>query len=513
MSTSTIEESTASTEAAVTTPLPATEEAWRITFDAEFQWGTDTGRGAAAFFHSQATQGMTEMPPIDTFIDAFKAAVPTYNVNESDNERLYSWTSDLVEQATVGTVPVTPDEVKTVDMVMSAVLPDHPEDLLVMSGTSERNAKAYREVLRYQFGNWKRGKYMVTSGREGFRQFQRRMSREYGYQITASRDEHYILAAIKEMLAFVKDPAHEIVSPAPTHNTCERMLSGHGLFPDNEGNGVYYAANFMSNQADLARRAGTDPLELASKAEDALTQYLKGCFTWNDAFNESVTRVIDLLGPYVYPVPMAAAEPDANINDHDTLLAWQMELHTKVGEFGIRAIQNGIHDFVDQAAAEGFKENTALTPVLRRMVGQYGYVKYTGKERRSVLEANLQQVAGALKGKGLTQEQWAERWARRDVAVSYVSGRYGEQNNLCSVLEQATAELGIDPMRKPKHKVRFQGSGVIVEVEVETWYDEGSALLSQAREKWSMMSDEAKKAAIIETVKPYVNWADMSTVH
>lgn len=497
-------------EGATITPLPTTRDAWRDLWYADFEdWGTTIRNEAADFLLAQTTAGITTMPEQDVLIRAFRTAVPAYYSTPDEDGRVYGWISAQVHEATVGTMPPTPREVNDAEALVEIIFPTLPSDYLIEQGVGVERAKQYRTVLAYQFTNWKAGRYMVSSDREGLRQMNRRLSREYGRTITSGRDERLMLSALGQLRQAATDPSFEPMPPAPTHDQLEAMIRNKGYFAGNEGNGVYYMANFLTSQATRARQSGYDPVAMAETAVADTIASMKNYVSWAEGFDADVEAALGEVLHLVYPVPASVTEVDGSINDVDTLMAWQMSLHPKVSEFQATAIKNGVLDFTDQARSNGWPEGANLVSNLRRMVGQYGFMKYTGKERRPSFEAHLRNVVDGLKGQDLTGEEWLARWARRDIAVSYVAGRYGEQNSMCPVLEKATAELGVDPMRKPKHKVRFEGSGVLVEVEVETWHDEGSTLRDHAKAAWGKMTDKQKEAAIVEVVKPYVNWSDM----
>lgn len=493
-----------------TTPLPTTTEGWRDLWYADFEdWGTNIRNEAAEFLLAQTAAGITTMPDRDPLLRAWRAAVPSYFSSQDEDTRVYDWIKAQVDEATIGSAQPTPREVGDAETLVEIIFPTGPTDYLAEQGVNTERIKQYRTVLAYQFTNWKAGRYTVSSDREALRQMNRRLSREYGRTITSGRDERLMLSALGQLRQAAADPSFEPMPPAPTHDQLEAMLRGKGYFAGNESNGVYYLANHLTTQATRARQSGYDPVTMAETAvADAITN-MKNYVSWSEGFDEDVESALGEVLHLVYPVPGPVSEVDGSINDVDTLMAWQMSLHPKVSEFQATAIKNGILDFTDQARSNGWPEGTNLVSNLRRMVGQYGFMKYTGKERRPSFEGHLRTVVAAIKDQPLTEAEWLARWARRDIAVSYVAGRYGEQNSMCPVLERATAELGVDPMRKPKHKVRFEGSGVLVEVEVETWHDEGSTLRDHAKAAWSKMTDKQKEAAIVEVIKPYVNWADM----
>lgn len=490
-------------------PLPNSAESWKDAFYSEFNaWGTGIATQAGEWLHTHVTTDSAD-PGQEQFMDAFGNSVTRYSRNSGDDERVYSWVRDLVEQAVSGPAPAaSAAERTTAAAIVDQALPSGDADMLIAGGTSQIRANTIRSILEYQYANWKAGRYLVSTDRLGYRQFTRRLTREHSLSITSNREESAILHAISEMRKVLADPSHDIMSPAPRHDFLERAIGKLNVFAASGSNGAYYAANWLRSEGEGVRRPDVDIDDLRSKGATRLTEYLRGSIVWQPEYDEDVKTVMNEMGVHVYPRPAKPVEVDGSVNNFETLFDWQVSLHPKSSDFQQKAMEYGIRDFTDQAATQGFGDAN-LTATLRRMVGQYGFTRFTGKEARSLIEGHLAKVVENLKGKGLTPDEWEQRWARRDIAVSYVSGRYGEQNNLCSVLEQATAELGIEPMRKPKHKVRFEGSGVLVEVEVETWHDEGSSLRSEAQTRWNAMTAAQREAAIVERTAPYVNWGDM----
>src|SRR5690606_28319066 len=100
----------------------------------------------------------------------------------------------------------------------------------------------------------------------------------------------------------------------------------------------------------------------------------------------------------------------------------------------------------------------------------YGYLKFSGRGwSRAVLDHVLTSLRAEVADKPLTAEEWKARHERFKMAVQYVAGRYGEVQDMCSVLEKATGELGLDPVRKPTRIARLEGDGLVVDIKVETW--------------------------------------------
>lgn len=510
---------TTATETVEMVGLPSTQEEWADLWRQEFTWGTVNADEVAqwAMANSHFLTPGTTLPSEEAIIDSFHAANPRYNRGGSgisaDSRRILDWISGI--RTTAGGAKPTAKPL-TGEGLVEALLPivEGRDALEVYLGMTHEGRRGYvRETLAYQFGNWMRGVYTVSTVSRAYDQFIRRCNREFSWAPSSAATERLLKHVMKQAREYIAGERTDFEPPPLSHDRIEAFLEREipDYFSASRSNGRYYTAAHMSSILDKQRREGE--FEFPEDYTNTLREYLQGCFSWSgdrEAWDAEITKAIDAVAPWIKPGSGGiAVEVDENLNDGETLLAWQMSLHPKASEFQANAIKNGVQDFVDYARFPGFKEGASLTANLRRMVGQYGFMKYTGKERRSVIEAALKQVVEAIKDQPISDEEWKARWKRRDLAVSYVSGRYGEQNSMCKVLEQATGELGIDPVRKPRHKVRFEGSGVIAEVPVETWYDDENTLRTSASRIWEDMSEEDKRAAIVETVKPYVNWSDM----
>lgn len=499
--------------------LPTTVEEWAEAWRSEFTWGTVEPNEVARWALENASVLSAETLPSDTvIIDSFSAANTRYRRGNgqisADDERVLTWVKQMASRASTP----KPNVGKTTpEMIVEAMFPtngEHDWIQVAMGINDSTRRERIRTTVIYQVGNWLRGVYTVKDFRKAREQFVRRMDREYGWYPSSSASERLLNTAFKRILDFIKGDITDLAPAMMNQDRIESFITTHlPNFLQGTGNAHYYTSAHI--QSTMSRKHERNEFEWPDDYPKNLAEYLKGCVSWpghsDEEWQREMEEVIALMEPFVTAAVSDAGDVqvDETLNDLDSLIAWQMALHPKVSEFQQKAIEHAARDFVDYARFPGFKEGTNYVTTFRRMVGQYGFMKFTGKERRSVMEKALAQVVEAVKDQPITDEEWKARYIRRDLAVSYVSGRYGEQNSLCKVLEQATGELGIEPVRKPKHKVRFEGSGVLAEVEVETWYDDENVLRDSARSTWERMNEQQRQAAIIEHVKPFIHWADM----
>lgn len=532
-------ESSAEAQTATTVPsslLAGTRweqtEAWTESLaSSEMSTWTHLHSDIATLMARLVREGHTTVPPMAEFMVQFRAAVPAYNTGQGADNTVYTWVLSTVQQALAEQEegePLTDEqwaERWTAQALLETLAPTEPTDWLALGASPstplpQSDVDKIREVLLYQFENWMQGKRVPAdwSPTRARGQFERRLDRIGGdtryTHVWSQRVDMLLQAGIT---AISKKGAW-VPRQAP-YSSVDLYRWAQAEYPEVgstiAGYRVERVAQWAWAQAAYGAWSKGGPHQQAVirfTAEQAVMNRVENSFDNPEDYRGVIQGMVGMVFPAFESAATQEVDESGLAKDGDEFLAWQMSLHPTCSEFQAEAIKDGVADTVDAIVQGEITKDTDLTAYLRRSVIQYGFMRYTGKDMRRVLEANLRSLVDNIGGKGLTTEQWAERWVRRNKAVSYVSGRYGEQQSLCSVLEKATSELGIDPLRKPKHKVRFEGSGVEIEVEVQTWYDDDSVLISQARAAWEMMSAAERQAAIIRHTEPYVQWSDMKSV-
>lgn len=442
----------------------------------------------------------------EAFIQPF-ASTGSYYSNPDDDERIYSWLSSLIEEMAPQPEPSEPKNATVnIETIVNQITPALPS--ICAANRSESTHGEIMRVLQYQFDNWNRGVYKVSSTARAIGQFDRRLRREYGWHLTAYSSIHnQVTHLITYLWRLSEGESPEMVPAMLSSSDIEAVIREEGITYN--GSSHYLASAMYRIKRDLPDDEEPTRDDFAARLRAFLSRYFE-----SEHIRENLT---DQFTDGAYAVFMSlyfgagvGAEPVEGVEDREGLFEWMKSLHPEAGSLQIDAIRDGLSDWYDTVRTDPDRvKDEGLVASMRRQVKAYGFTRFSGKKPRSVLSGTLQAVFDKHAGGGLTDEEWRVRWARRDRAVSFVSGRYGEQNDLCRVLEQACGELGVDPMRKPKHKVRFRGSGVVVEVEVESWYDNQDSLNRSAQERWHRMSDEEKEASVVKREGVYVNWSQM----
>lgn len=511
--------------------LPQTAEAWASAFSAEFpRWQNVRPADVARII----LNALEQAPSLDEISDeqineyilrpmhneaGYHSGYGSERTRSADDERVAAWLTATIEEGVNGgdsaedVTPEKEDGEVDIDLLVSRVAP-MLEKRLDDNGTPQRYAQIV-EVLTYQYRNWKRGKYVVPTVRRAVQQFNRRMNRQHDWSLNSGYGQRFteqcVTLVAEYLMKFAKGETPRLLPVPPRQEDIEARFREENItFTDYDG--TYYPA-FVGYRISQAWRRDGEPTE-GQQFEDQFRSTLER--------NVSIDRVTSYLTDEFYKNAHSALveltfgtaitlDPVEGVTDYESLVAWMIGLHEDAGSLQKDAIRDGLADWWDTVRSEPEKiDEEGAVETLRRQVIAYGFSRFTGKESRATLRATLSLVVESGRGVGLTLDEWKTRWARRDKAVSYVSGRYGEEQNLCQVLEKATKELGIKPTRKPKHMVRFEGSGLLVEVEVESWVDDQYRLQNSARERWGTMTDAEKEAAVVKRTGVYVDWGNMS---
>lgn len=508
--------------------LPQTADEWAAQFQTEFSGWSAVRESTVGAIIMDALSVATSLDDltegqVDDYILRPMASRAGYSSGLSvhgggerrpDDERVATWLSDIVEEALspdTGEAEqvATPGEPTVVQYIerLAPNLADH----LAERGTPEKFSQIV-EVVTYQFNNWKAGKRTVATNDKAHSQFNRRMNREHKWTTTGSYDSHTTRTIQHILNTLRKIAAGEEVLMLPMAPTQDQVQSAFSkdhrdLFDRVDG----YYLGYVGYRMTASWRRNGEPGDQDAFHDRWVTNVVDFCSrTESEKYSRDDTALI-----YSVLVDLAfgtsgGGEPVETVTDYESLVAWMLDLHKDAGSLQVDAIKDGLADWFDTVRDDPERiDKEGVVESMRRQVMAYGFTRFTGKALRPTLRATLQVVLDKHRDEGLTLDEWRTRWARRDKAVSYVSGRYGEEQNLCSVLEKATKELGILPTRKPKHKIRFEGSGVLVEVEVESWMDDQYKLQNSAREQWSKMTDAQKESAIIERRGVYVDWGQM----
>lgn len=528
---------TATTE---TRPLPTHAE-WRTALNEAPGWMYQTGHmnRTAEWFEQKANAHRGNFANItrDALAQAYQSECFTgFPLDAEHNQALYNWVDDMLspdaadEEVPVAETPASAEGTpvltpvltveREVEMAFDQMGPTVWDEATQNHG--EGSVEAWRaqifEVVAYQYRNWRRGIRVRPDNSGRKQQFDRRFNRQYGTSVRYDFD--YM---IQQVLRHFHDRAGGAgvpfeLKPIAPNSRAVRMWLGRE-FPDLNvpalgGNTMSYVSDTICTLARRAIDSGEYDRYVDSDPDSEEFKKALGDYSYSIGWETDLeTRVLihSALNRYLIPGSgQSVFAPLEEIDGPETMFAWFLEAHPGISAFRIAALTNGWDDFVDTLKDQGeFKNDKSLVEALRRSVRQYGFTKFTGKAPKPVLEATLEKAVESIKSVGLTPEEWGKRWSRRDVAVSYVSGRYGEENGLCSVLERATAELGIDPTRKPKHPVNFAGNGVEVVVAVETWKDDESSLRKAAMEQWGKMTPKERLAAIVKQENVFIEWNKM----
>lgn len=393
--------------------------------------------------------------------------------------------------------PEAPDEDAALEAEIDAAL---LEALPSASAWLREQRSAVVKTAAYQFGNWTAGRYSVNSTEEAVRQFARRLRREYpGVNITPDSFVYFSL------MHWLRAKARG-VDIKPRRNVSLSVYDIETLIVSNlDEIGIATPDTYSISRAvhgTLARKNRVDItyLEEMGKFLDALRRRSDEAKTLADGEAFAGWFMEKYLGTPTPALPTVATIGDAV----DALIANEGDIEP----FFLEAVRNGVLDLIDQVK-EGEVDGDKMADALRLNVRSYGHQRFTGGPRTR-LAAMLAPIE-AVRGAGLTVEEWQTRWLRYKIRIAAVSGRYGEVNDSCSQLEAATAELDASTLRYPKGRtVKFVSEDLVLRVPVRTWSTDPSTLRSKAQEMWERMSVAERKAAVVEQKGVHVNWSAMS---
>lgn len=383
------------------------------------------------------------------------------------------------------------------------------------------------ETLLYQFDNWSRGVYLTTSEQGRIDQYDRRQQRLGRTDSLSTRAKRIIKVTLNRLHEVAKGatPRDEYPpAPASTEVWTEIVKRWRGVDGANTTSGigrshVYWGVSDATYYAGIALEYWTDMLNSGEMTGDVEG---RGEFTvenykwWIDRYTQQgraegygqdeLQDVID--GIIIAKGTGMEGATIPEVKSAEALIEYLLTNENNLPDFYIAAVTNGTLDTVDRLR-EGEKVES-LVNTLRREVRKYGYLKFTGRGiSRALLETVLTNLRDEVAGKPLSVDEWRARHERFKMAVQYVAGRYGEVQDMCPVLEKATGELGLEPVRKPKRVARLEGDGLVIDVPVETWRDWANGLADHAQRAWRDMSPEQKEAAVVSRVGVHVNWTAM----
>lgn len=508
------------TEATTNTfTFPRTVEEWTPllnTFLDEKGWGDVVRRGPAAEALAAASAKMTDLSVVSE--DSIRSHVITpwgndasYYVDFGESDQsVFDWIMGLVEDAQNASVPevepvVGPDGIIRMLPLIEEMMPMWRQT--VISAWGQARFDQIVEIMESQYDHWRRGKYKVSNLSRAEQQFHRRFVNKFStslrYDSSINRGVNHILGYL-QAVTNGEEAARTTIEP--TQGEYETRLVEDGIYLSSS---AYYLAYVGHRLGRYYRRNSN-----FTTVEDAIVRFKNDLAShvsessWEE--DDTPIRLATDVMREMYLNQKVVVEGIEHLVDAESFLDWQMGHHEGAGTLHREAIRDAILDYVDLAKTEPERlEGEGHYVAFKRMVVAYGFTKYTGKVSRTVLSAVLAQVFEAVKGQGLTNEEWVARFERRDRMISYVSGRYGEVHRMCERLEDACKELGVKPIRKPEHKVRFKGSGVIVEISVDSWWDDETRLQNAAKTKWGNMTQAERDAAVVERLGTYVNWGDM----
>lgn len=459
-------------------------------------------------------EGIDPSTVTDTIlINAWRDAFPVYLPSEGDDEVVVEWMREKLA------LDDTPEEPKP-----ETPTPDG-ESALMMFAPHERDQyvladwEAAADVIGYQMSGWRRGVRVPSSPDAAVQQFWRRLERAHGKGSLSTNVRRLANHTVNQMFKdIIRGEATKPMSPS--ESDVQRFLERFLVEAMPDGVVDYYPVQVylfrvitrvLEGRASVEWEDVSDEGDFAEKFRDMIatqwsTAYASDIWDRNPAIRDSAWA------GWCQFTKRSMVATIFQPEEFEDLNAWLLSKHKddepvqNEGTIERFSLENGVLDFLDSVKAGDIKEGESYIDTLRRQVRSYGWTKFTGKLGRTVLEESLRRWAEPLNGIGLTPEEWAARWERRDLAVSYVAGRYGVQQNMCKVLEAATAELGIPPMREPKRVVTFKNGGIEVRVEVESWSNDHYALRTKAREKWERMSEEDRKSAIVRYEATLIPW-------
>jgi len=443
----------------------------------------------------------------DTFIAAL-ASNTTYNRNANDDAQVTEWFNENVRIVDVKKSSTKPG---VGDFDAETWLSLFVDEDSTMKDTDDW-ARAV-DIMNYQFDRWRRGVYVPNDGDAAWVQFERRRDRTAVSIIGSVRP--VVQQAIPLAYQVIVTGAEEVRLPIPTSSKVDtfigRFWDEHDINPfEMPGYDSYYWREVLCY---MIRRPSSQ--WTLSEAMRVAGDYSNSLRTWVQSNENIIQNMLDKFfeqyGANLLDNLAPAALIDVDVAD---LHAWIVEQYGQVPDsLAAFSLRNGVDDFTD-ALREGEVEESRRVDVLRRMVRAYGWQKFTGKAGRRLLTAAVNSYAEKVKDNPLSTEEWKARWQRRDLAIGYVSGRYGKEQNMCSVLEQAMGELGVPPVREPKRTVRFKSNQFEVEVDVDSWSTDEYTLRDLASRKWRGMTPEQRKDHVVKYEPTYsdIDFGSMSVV-
>lgn len=519
--TTTVETTTTTTRA---NSLPQGRDAWQPLVEEflnEQDWSHVSPQTAARIF-ADATETVTDLTAItdEQIIEGpvrRLASEAGYSFVSRDNQRWVDWLRGLITEALEGdaedaatTEPETPAEEGDREYVLRAFRTMTPGFEPFVKSSRPARWDQIIEVVTYQFGRWKRGVNTVDSQTRAYQQFNRRLNREFSWAARGWGYNRYERSIGHVLSVLRREAAGEVVAwepIIPTSSEVRERVDEDAI--EIMGGDRYYIAHAMHQVGSRWRGQGDLPNEEegVERLRSTLRDYINQDTV--DGTDASVYSAAYGVVAEMFFGQMLLNDAPEGVMDEETLLAWQMSLHPDAGGIQRMAIENGVRMWCDEVRLRPDEvEREGYVEALRRWVQAFGFTKYTGKAMKRIITQALIVVFATHKGEGLTPEQWPVYHERFRTAVAHVAGRYGEAHGFCSQLQKACGELTVST-DKPRTAVRFQGSGLTVEVQVPAWWDDESRLKTDAKSAWTAMTPEKREAAIVTRDDVYVNWSDM----
>lgn len=407
---------------------------------------------------------------------------------------------DSLVEAWAGTTE--PDEVEVEvnepleEEIRLALLTIHPRS----NTWSAMKRTAVIKTAAYQHGNWTAGRYVVASTDEAVKQFARRLKREF--PAVEFQPDTFVYSALMFWLRTKVGTGVGIIrKPIPgSVYEVEAIIDSNVEAMGLESVDSYTISRSLINILGPTDGRDVDYDEVLTAFERDIRRRTTDEKTIGDGEVVCDWFLENYLGAVAAPVK--ATIPIDGIVDAFVTAEGEIE------PFYLEAVRNGVLDTIDQIKEDEIPE-ARVVDALRLNVRSYGHYRFTGGGRKNV--RGMLAAAEALRGAGLTPEEWKIRWNRFRVRLGAVSGRYGEVHRMCERLEAATAELGAFTTRHPEGRtVTFTSADLVIRVPVETWQSDLGVLREKAQAKWNEMTPEERKAAVVEQKGVHVNWASMA---
>lgn len=476
----------------MTVTIPRTEDEWYTIIRAEVPDPAANWRSLA----EGASRMVARMSPAELDREFFEMVFDTPGVVVHDRATALDALLDVFK---ADGEEIEPEQDDALEVEIKEVLAK------VSRGYATWSAPKVTAVVKtaaYQYGNWVAGRYKVKDTMEAQRQFLRRLRRAFpgmGAEIDASNFTYWSL------LTWLRNKA-EGKTTSPRRKIPTSRYDVESLLVDLRKKGeldlgdadVYSLAWGVAGVMSPYNVSEVVPDNLVETVYARMTGY-----TSDRLVLEKVEEVAEFFMENYFGQAATFTEVTDLASLEDAILAKEGEIEP----FQSDAIKRGLADLVDQVKEDEVKPEKVVD-TLRLNVRSYGYVKFAGWGR-SRMEKALTVVEG-MRGTGLTAEEWKVRFERFGIRLAAVTGRYGEEQNMCPTLEKAAGELGMGVTRHPDRTHLFKGDGLTIRVPIKSWTSDPHTMKVKAKEAWEAMTVEERKAAVVEQTGVHVNWSVMS---